>query len=451
MKVKVENIGPSRKLMKLEIPPEQVSAEWDRLLTEYTRFARVDGFRKGKAPSDVVARHYGRDLAADAGERLMSKAYREALEQQKIKPLTVVDVKHDDLVRDRLFSVSITLDVHPEFKLPKYKGLALRKNKIEISDEAVEERVKKILEEMAEYEPSADQPSQAGDMVQIDFTAFMNDVPLAEAVPEARHIAAAKDMWWPVKVGMNLIPGLDEALLDVTAGRDLNVPITFDSEFKIAALSGKSAEYRVAVKAVRKRKVPALDAAFLERIKMESEAAFRDHVRKILQGDAEGVEDERLREQIFNILLAKTTVDVPESAVAGEAQAVFRRMIRSRMLSGTTEAQLKEESEELVKNANEQAAKMVKLNYILQRIADEEKIEVTEDELNDRIKYLAYRSEIAEDEFRKLLKEKDEEDAVREDVRTNKAVDLVLEQAEIQTEGFLGRLISGVTGRKETT
>ncbi len=451
MKVKVENAGPCRKLLKLEVPVEQVNEDWDSMLALYTRNAKVDGFRKGKAPASVIVARFRKEMAEGAGERLLSRAYRQALDQEKISPLAVVDVEYENPARDSVFTASITLDVPPEFKLPKYKGLPLRGNKAEISDEQVEDSLKKYIENMSEYVASEKTTLTAGDAARINYQADMDAQTISELPQTANSLVAANDTWWHVGSEQSAIPGLSQALVGLNLGEPKTVTISFVNDYAIKALAGRSVEYKVQANAIMEKKTPVLDEAFLKQQGFETEAALRENIRKALLNEAERAERANLRQAAIKTLLAKTSMDVPESVVKDDARRTMFNIVRNRIVNGMPESEIHEKRDAIYSEAEQAATDRVKLGYILHSIADAEKIEATDEEVAREIELLAQRMRKPLEEVQQEVKEGNAETDIRAEVRMEKAMNFVLDNAEIQTEGFLGRLISGVTGRKETT
>lgn len=451
MKVKIENAGPCRKLVKIEVPAEQVMEQWDTTLAKYAKMARVDGFREGKAPINLVAAHYHRELAADVSDRILSQAYRKALDQEKLEPIAIINVENPAAARDRPFTATFTLDVPPEFKLPKYKGLTLRGEKIEVTDEAVEERIKKLLDDFADYISVGERGVMAGDYAQIDFEAFLDGKPLLKVVPAARHLAAATDMWWQADSTKNFIPGLGEALIGMSPNQPKNVSITFDDKCGIKALASKTVEYRVTVKSIRERKAAVLNEDFCKQFQCESESAFRDLIRKKLTEAHEAAERDRLRVVVVDTLLAKTSIEVPASIVQEEARRMYYGILRQNIINGVPPEQLTEKKDQIMGEAAKKADDMVKSGYILLRIAVEENIVVTDEEYANRLNLLSSKVGMPLEQFQERIKARDEEDSIRNELRMDKTVDFILDNATIQTEGFLGRIISGLTSRKETT
>lgn len=451
MKVKVENAGPCRKLLKLEVPVEQVNEAWDFMLALYTRNARVDGFRKGKAPAAVVTARFNKELAEGAGDRLLNSAYRQALEQEKISPVAVVNVEYENPVRGSVFQVSVTLDVPPEFKLPKYKGLSLRGNKVEISDEQVEEGLKKYLENMSEYAATERTTVMEGDAVRLSYSSKMDSTVTKELPAPMKGITSGDDIWWNAGSESNAIPGLGQALIGLNIGEPKTVTISFGNDYAAKALAGHSVEYTIQANGIMEKKKPVLDEAFLKQQGFETEAALRESIRQALLREAEREERANLRQLAIKTLLAKTSMDVPASVVQDDARRTMMNLIRRRIVSGVPEAEIRENRDAIYTEAEQAANERVKLGYILHRIADAEQLEASDEEVAREIELLAQRVRKPLEDVKKEIKENNAETDIRAEIRMEKAMNFVIDNAEIQTEGFLGRLISGVTGRKETT
>lgn len=442
MKVKTEKAGPCRKLLNVEIPAEAVAAEFTKVVDDWAGLARIPGFRKGKAPRALVEGHFAKEIREEVKERLVGSSYREALKQEKLDPIAILDLDVK-LEPGKPLTYKVTLDVPPEFKLPKYKGLALKSNPTEVNDEQVQQRLDQLLDQMAKYEPVEGRPVQKGDLAQIDYEGSCDGRPVGGLDKQAAGLGQGKDFW--VMADENaFLPGFDTGLLGMKVGEQREITVPFPSDFKVKAVAGRTGIYRVTLKAVREKKRPALDAALLKEFQVETEAELRGKLRTALAEEIRVREKERLKDEICRHLLAKTDLDVPESVVQEETRAMFGSIVRDSLMRGMTREQVEGQRDQLLTAASKSAADKVKLGYILHRIAEEEKLSVADAEVEAALQRMATRYRVTPDELRKMMEEKKELDALRHEIRMNKTLDLVLENAKLgEEEGFFKRLIGG--------
>ena len=431
MKVKFEDSGVCRKIMSIEVPRDDVVPDYDRVLALYAQTAAVPGFRRGKAPRAVVERHYAKHIADDARDRLVPKYYHEALEKEKLRPVAVLDVQDVVFDKNSGLSFKVLLDVAPEFKLPKYRKLTVKAEPVEVTDKDVDEILEHLRERAARYEDVAGRAARLTDMVQLDYDAVLDDKPLAEMVPGCRGLGAAKDFW--VLLGEpEFLPGFNAALEGMEAGAQREVTVAFPEDYHIKEVAGKSAQYKVTLKGLRERHLPELNDEFAKGMAAESIAGLRDHIRRDMEQMRKDAETRRREDVITGQLLEKADFDIPESIVQEETQNVLRGMLHQMSTNGQTREQLVEKRDELWKQADVSARERVRLMYILNRIAEEEKLEVGDKEIEDAIGALAARQRVEPAELRKQLESNNRMETLLTDLLNRKALDFVMENAKIK-------------------
>ena len=169
MKVAVKNTGTCRQTLKIEVPADAVAAERAELLNYYAKGVSLPGFRKGHAPKALVEKKFAKDMAADLKDRVVPKFYHEAIEKEKVKVVAVVDVSEPEIVEGKPLKFEVTVDIHPEFKLPKYEGISIKAEKTDVSEKQVGETVESILRQHATYEDITGRAAKENDMVQVSY------------------------------------------------------------------------------------------------------------------------------------------------------------------------------------------------------------------------------------------------------------------------------------------
>ena len=431
MKVDFEDAGVCRKIMSIEVPRDDVVPDYDRVLALYAQTAAVPGFRRGKAPSAVVERHYAKHIAEDARDRLVPKYYHEALEKEKLRPVAVLDIQNVVFDKDSGLSFKVMLDVAPEFKLPKYRKLTVKAEPVEVTDKDVQEVLDHLRERSARYEDVSGREARLTDMVQLDYEAFIDDKPLAELVPNCRGLGEAKEFW--VLLGEpEFIPGFNTALEGMTVGEQRDIAVAFPEDYHIKEVAAKKAQYKVKLNGLRERHLPELNDEFAKGMAADSIDGLREHIHRDLEKMRNDAEQRRREEAVIGQLLGKADFDIPESIVQEETQTVLRGMLHSMSSRGQSREELLEKRDELWKQADVSARDRVRLMYILNRIAEEEKLEVGEKEIDDAIGALAARERIDPAELRKQLESNNRIDTLTTDLVNRKALDFVMENAKIK-------------------
>lgn len=431
MKVKFEDSGPCRKLLSIEVPRDDVVPDYEKVLAMYARNANVPGFRHGKAPQAVVERHYAKHIADDARDHLIPRFYHEALEKEKIQPVAVLDVR--DVVFDKTTGLSfkVMLDVAPEFKMPKYRKLTVKAEPVEVTDKDVQEVVDHLLTRAARYEDISGRGAQENDMVQLDYHGTLDGQPVSELVPGCQGLGAATDFW--VLLGEpEFLPGFNTALSGMHEGEERDVTVNFSEDYHVKDVAGKTAQYHVKLKAMRERHLPEMNDEFAVSMGAESAEALLTNIRTDLQQMRENAEKNRREEVIIKQLLEKVDFELPESIVQEEVQQVLRGMIHNMASRGQTREQLVEQRDALWKEADVSARDRVRLMYILNKIAKEEKLDVGDKEIDDAIGALAARQRMDVAEMREQLEKNNRMETLHTDLLNRKAMELVMENAKIK-------------------
>ncbi len=429
MQVQVEEISPCRKKLHIEFPADFVAQEFGAVVKQIAAHARVQGFRPGKAPPRLVRTKFARQIQEEVRDRLLPQGYRNALEQEGLRPVAILDLKEDPLKEGEGFAFHVMCDVPPVFELPTYKGVKVKKETPEVTEENLDAVFNQLLDAEATYE-DVERPVQDQDMVEVNYSGRCEKEPDKEQALADVGVDKAEGAWLLVDANTYL-PGFRDALVGRSVGEKVQVVSLYPEDFARESLRGVEVVYEVEILAVREKKLPEVNEAFLQRFKVESEEELRLLLREDLERRAADQDRRRIEQEILGHLLNQTELDLPESEVQDETRETIYRMVRDVTKRGVSEEVLKEQKEKLFESASRTAADQVKLRYILSRIADEEKIEVDDTELNQEIRVMAMRQQVQPEQLRGYLKEKNLMENVRQDLRNRKTAVFLVEQADL--------------------
>jgi trigger factor len=408
-----------------------VSEERAELLKFYTKGVAIPGFRKGKAPKHLVEKKFAKEMTADLKDRLVPKFYHEAIEQEDVKVVSIVDVSEPEISDDNVFSFDVTMDVAPEFKLPKYEGIALKAESTDVEDKEVQDTIDGIRRQHATFEDIEGTPAKEKDMVQVSYESTIDGQPLEEKVPEARGMGKGNGYWITCD-DEAFLPGMGMALIGTSIGDKKEVTVEFPADFIVKELGGLTAVFSVEITGMRERKLPEFDEEFLKKLRVESEEELRKNVRQHLEEAAENKEKNRRSDDICEFLLKKTKLDVPESAVKEQTRNIMYEMARQRMMQGMSQEQIGAQQEDLLKEAQEKSVDQVKLRYVIFAIADAEDINVTDEEVSEEITRTAIQQGRDAAELRKELEKDDNVGSVADQIRFVKTIEFLLENAKVK-------------------
>jgi trigger factor len=432
MKVNVEQVGPCRKVLVIEIPADAVAAEHRKVAAEFVRFAKIPGFRPGHAPQAIVERNYSRDIIEELRERLVPQAYRSAVEQEKIRPVAVVNVSDVHLTKDLPLTFRVAVDVEPDFTLPSYKGIALKTKAPQVTDADVDQVIAGLRERHARFDEVTGRRANKGDIVQVDYAGVCEGRPVGEHAEGHEELSQGRDFW--VLLGTpEFLPGLADGLEGVAVGEHRDITVTFPEGHAVPALVGKQAVYAVDVKAIRERKLPELDAEFCRVAGVESVDALRSRVRADLIEAAEGAEKNRLKDEIIKWLVANVDMrELPQTLVDEEARHIIQNVVQENVMRGVAREQIEAHREDIFSKAAESSTDRVRIDYILNRIAENEKIDVTEAEVDQEVERMATRNNVPRERLLAALEKRDGVAGLRHQLRMVKTLDFLLASAAVE-------------------
>jgi trigger factor len=433
--VQLNNVSATRKSLVVTLDPTEVDAEHQAVVGEIAKVARIPGFRPGKAPAAMVAKRFSKEITDEFKQKVVAKAYRSALEKEKLDVLNIVNVEEGKISTGEAANVTITLDVRPEFQLPDYVGLNTEITPVDATDAEVENVIQGLRSERADFK-TADRAAQKGDYVKLAYEGSIDGKPIADLVPDKQLYAKVPQTWEEVQgEHEGVLPGLSQQINGVKAGDKKSVTITFPAEFPAApALAGKTGSYAIEVQEVRERVLPPLDAEFFKSQQVDDLAGLQAKVRNNLKLQKEYQNRSAQRRQVTEQLATKVELPVPDSLVDAETQSVLRNFIEENMRRGVPAEQFEKDKKELFEGAKKAAAGRVKVQLVLAKIAEQEKITVTEEDLNEWLYREAVRSNQKPDKLAKsLAADRDHLRSVQQSIIFDKVVDFLVSKAKVTT------------------
>jgi trigger factor len=436
MKVIVEQVGPCRKALRIEVPAEQVATEYQAVIKEIASNARVPGFRKGKAPAAVIEKQFSKDALEETRERLVPKAYHEALRQEQVKAVAIVDVSDIQITKQLPLSFKVTVDLLPEFTLPSYQGIALTSKKVEVKDEDVDGILTNMSNRSAHFEPVSGRASRKDDVVEIDYTGSCDGKPMSEVAPDRPELAQGKDFWVLLSDTMpEFLPGIQAHVEGMDIGQTREVTVTFPADYRAKSAAGKSAVYTLTVKGIRERKSPELNDDFAKTMGADTVGELRKLVSDNLMRTGEATEKGRQKDDLVKWLVENTALtNLPQSLVEEEARHIIQDVVQENVKRGVNKDEIESHREDIFTRAAQSASERVAVNYILNRIADEEKVAVTQADVEQRIAEMAHRYGATPEKMKDELAKRGTLDQLRGSLRLDKTVDLLLASAKITPE-----------------
>jgi trigger factor len=431
--VQANTVSPTRKSIVVTLEPSEVEAEHQAVVGEYVRLARIPGFRPGRAPAAMVTRRFGKEITDQFKQQVIAKAYRGAVEDKDLDVLNIVKVDEGTVAPGQPAAVTVTVDVRPQFALPEYSGLPTEVESTDPTEAEVDAVVEGLRQERADFQ-AVSRPARKGDYVKLAYEGKIAGQPIAEIAPDRQLYGKVPQTWEEVEAEQDgVIPGLGRQLAGLAAGDRKQVAVAFPAEFAAApVLAGKNADYAVEVQEVRERILPALDEAFFKAQQVDGLDALKARIRANLKLQKEVQNRIAQRRQVTEALANRVDFPVPDSLVEGETQSVLRQFIEDNMRRGVPAEQFERDKQELFAGARQTAARRVKIQLLLAKIAETEKIEADEKDLNDWIVREAQRARQAPEKLaREMAKDRDAVRAAQQSIIFDKAVDFLVGKATV--------------------
>jgi trigger factor len=433
--VQITDINETRKTLTVTLDKGEVDSEYQSLLGEFTKQVRLPGFRPGKAPAAMVASRFGKELKDEFKSKVIGKAYRDGLEQSKLEVISLVDVEEGSIEPGLSAAIKLTVDVRPDFKLPEYTGIETQVEATEPTEAEIDGVIEGLRAERADFKV-AERPAAKGDYVRFGYTGTLDGQPLDAIVGDKKIYAAAPQTWEEVE-GANegLLPGVSKQLAGLKAGEKKSVDVVFPADFAaVPALAGKTVAYALDVQEIRERVLAPLDEAFFKSHQVENLDGLKTQIRANLSMRKDYANRAAQRRQITEALASRVSFPVPDSLVASERDGILRQFIEENIRNGVPQEKLEENKKELFENAGKAAATRVKVQLILAKIAEAEKLKVDEKDFNNWIMREAMRSGQRPDKLVKDLgKDRDQVRAIQQQLLFDKALDFLVSKATVKT------------------
>jgi trigger factor len=426
VKTDVEELSPTRVKLTIEVPFEELKPSLDKAYKEVARQVRVPGFRPGKVPPRVIDTRIGRGhVLEQAVNEAVPELYNKAVAEHEVIPLGQPELEITKLDDGKELAFTAEVDVRPSFELPPLDALSVTVENAEVSPDQVEEYLTALRERFASLK-TVDRPAETGDFVSIDLSATLNGKPVDDA--QATGIS--------YEIGTeSMLDGLDEALAGMTAGESK----TFTAELAGGKQAGKAADVLVTVNSVKVKELPELDDEFAQTAsEFDTVGELRAATRKQLESVRRAGQAGQARERLLDALVEQVDMPLPERVVEAEIEQ-RRRSLQDQLdragmsmtdyLTASNQSQAK-----IDEDFEADARRSVKAGFILDKLATQEELQVTGEQLSAFVTEQAYRMGVAPDQLARQLTDNGQLGAVAADVLRGNALNLVAERARVVDE-----------------
>lgn len=419
-----ETAPSTKREIEVEIPPEEVSRETEVLIQKYQKLARIPGFRRGHVPTSIIRQRFSQDIQNDVIDALVPKYFRKETERLGVVPISQPRVTDLQANEGKPMHFKASFEVMPEIKVEGYKELRADHPEISVTNEEVEESLKSLQEQKATFSPIEGRTIQDGDYAQVSL----------DGTPKNQQSGTKPVHMDDVLVeigGKTTMPEFTQNLRGASPGEERTFEVLYPEDFSDERLRGQTFTYKVKINAIKQKSLPELNDDFAKEV---GEFTTLDEIRQRIR---EGMEHERrqtaereAKDKLLAELIRRNEFEVPEALVEHQIDLRLERGLRALAAQGMSSEHMKKmDLGRLRVGQKEQAVQEVKAALLLEKIAEEEKIEVGDDEISNEIEALSKQTNQAPDAIRARLTRDGALDRIRNRIRNEKALDFLYRQS----------------------
>ena len=425
MNVKVENTENKNEVkLTFNIEAEKFEAAMKKVYAKTAKYFNIPGFRKGKAPMQLVERQYGSAIFyEDAFNELVPEIYDEAIRENKVEAVSKPEIDIVQMEKGKELIFTAVVETKPEVELGKYKGIEIKKIEYTTSDKDIEHELGHMAERNARLVTIEDRPVEKGDITTIDFDGSIDGVQFDGGKAENHEL----------EIGSNtFIPGFEDQIIGMKLEEERDIKVKFPEDYFSKDLAGRDAVFKVKLHEIKKKELPKIDDEFAKDVsEFDTLEELKNSIKEKL--DTENAEKAKYEteEEAIKTVCDNTKLDIPNGMIEMEIDNMVRDMETRLSYQGLNLQQylqiMGKTEEDIRSNFKEQAEKSVKSRLVLEAIVKAEKIEATPDEVTDKVKEMAKQYGRKEEE---LLENAQLKDYISESLKTEKAIDFIVKNAK---------------------
>ena len=426
MSVQVEKVEKNMAKLTIEVSAEEFGKALQQAYQKQKNHISLPGFRKGKAPMAMIEKMYGSHIFyEDAANILMPEAYAKAADESGLDIVSQPAIEVTQIEKGKNFIFTAEVAVKPEVTLGEYKGVEVEKKTVEVTDEEIEAELKKEQEKNSRIIPIEGRPVENGDLVVLDFEGFV----------DGEAFQGGKGEQYPLTIGSgSFIPGFEEQLIGAEVDKEVEVNVTFPEDYQAEELKGKAATFKCTVHKIEKKELPELNDDFAKDVsEYDTLAEYKEEIKKnIEESKLEDVRREK-EDAVLTKIIEGAQMDIPDAMLETQAQQMLDDFARRMQSQGLTMDQYMKFTgtslEDLQKQMKPQAMKRIQSRLVLEKIAAEENIVISDEQLMEEIKKMADMYKMDAEKLSDMMGDHEKEQ-LKLDMAVQQAITLVTEAAK---------------------
>lgn len=427
MKSKIKKLNGTAREIQVEMPKETVDAAIESVLQEIKKTVTVQGFRKGNAPIDMIRKDYMPEAVDEVKKRLIPQAYQAALDKHEVRPVSYPDITDVAINAEGLLVFKAIVDSHPDVSVKKYKGLKVKSEKVSVTDKEVDETLDRLVNINAEFE-DVDGPIEKGGFAICDVSTFIDDKEIAKK---------RENMWVEADKEASLL-GMGEELIGLKKGDSKVVEVTLPENYPDKQYAGQKALFKVEIKETKKKKLPELNDDLAKKMGKDNMDEVRKEIKDQLIERKDQNNKVNMKNQIMEQLLGKASFDLPETMVERQLKVLMDKAQSDLAQKGVEKEAIESHKDKLKEQLQKEAENKVRLYFILDKIADEQNVEVVDEEIDAWLQAMAQNYNQPLESVKKYYEEHDLLGGLVEQLREDKTLDLLVEEASITVSAAKG-------------
>ena len=430
MNINIENIGPCKKKVHVVCDPQEIENATNSAIKEMREQVSLPGFRKGKVPDDVIRRTFPKELAEETKKHIRDMFSDALKKDHKIMPTYVINYEELKFDPKECYEFVMILETEPEFELPVYKGLPIKRAVMEITDKDVEDAINKLRQKDAKY-VDVERPASPGDIVVINYSGSCDGKSIDEIVPDAKRLAKGENNWIRVEKDA-FLPGFGDQLVGAKKGDKLQIAVEFPANFVFPELANKKAVFDVEVLDVKEEVLPELNDEYAKKLGAKNVDELKAGVRADLKSDLNYKIRQNLRDQVVEELMARVNFELPENELNEETKEAVLNIVMEQQRRGMSKEEIEKHKDEIFNIALSRARNIVKARYVFAKIAEKEGIKVSDEELTREIAVAARMNNEDPKKYAERIIKNNQVRRFYEIIIAQKVIDFLVEYAKIE-------------------
>ncbi|MBR2214010.1 MAG: trigger factor [Eubacterium sp.] len=426
MSFKVEKTKDNEAKLIIEVPAEDFDKAIDEAYEKNKDRFKVDGFRKGKVPREMIEKVYGVGVFYDdAANAVIPEAYAEAAKESGLEIVARPEIQVTKIAAGNPMEFEAIVTLKPEVKLGKYKGVKVEKVEAEVTDEDVEKRLEQDKEQNARLVAADDKEIEEGDQAIIDFEGFVDDKPFE----------GGKGEDYPLVIGSHsFIDTFEDQLVGKKVGDEVDVNVTFPEQYQAAELAGKPALFKVKIKEIKVKEYPEIDDEFAQEVsEFDTLDEYKEDIKKKLQEAKENEAKRETESRIIEAIIKDSKMDIPEKMIDTACDQMVEEFARNMQMQGIAFEQYLQMTgstlEQMKEQVRPQAEARVQSSLVLEAIVEAENIEAKDADVDDEILKMSEQYGMEVEKINEMLRDEDREN-IKKDICVKKAADLIMDEAK---------------------